>query len=45
MSIHIIRLLDRSGAVLHQLSLPATSRLSDLAVLRLLGAAQVELIE
>lgn len=45
MTTHTVRLLDRSGAVLGQLSLPATTRLFDLAALRILGAARVELIE
>lgn len=40
-----LRLLDRSGAVLGQLNLPASTKLADLAALRILGATRVELIE
>ncbi|WP_457788338.1 hypothetical protein [Pseudomonas sp. PL-6] len=40
-----IRLIDRAGAILGQLNLPASTRLADLANLRTLGAARVELMK
>lgn len=40
-----IRLFDHAGAVLGQLHLPASTRLADLATLRILGATRVEVIQ
>lgn len=42
---HTIKLIDRAGAVLGWLNLPASVRLLDLESLRALGAVRVEVLQ
>lgn len=42
---HIIRLYNLAGEVLGQLTLPASFRLADLAPLKTLGAAKLEVLK